>query len=311
MIVPCSLSLLPHSFTFRPVRPSDFQAMKDLHDTFFPVKYSDKFYIDMCNGIGPNQEPLFTCIAEIEGQVVGFVIAQIFKYPHRCEDANLFALECTIARLNSNINRSSSAAEVGGVKNVCYIMTLGLTEPYRRSGLGSKLIQQCEAYALSFVDCGAIYLHVIVDNEAAIKFYQKNGYMELRCLEEFYYIDEQYYSAYLYIRYIHGARPPPSTGIEWMGSLLTIGMAYMSSLLASIGPTGSQFSTLPLFSIFDSSSIGDDNADTTRSVAGGNPDTTVCTHDQNDVQSSCTQMSSKNSNSSSSTCSSRVPAEIC
>ena len=52
--------------------------------------------------------------------------------------------------------------------------------------------------------CGAVYLHVIHDNEAAIRFYCKNGFRCYRSLGSFYVIDKQSHTAYLYILYVNG-----------------------------------------------------------------------------------------------------------
>ena len=45
-------------------------------------------------------------------------------------------------------------------------------------------------------------------NESAIKFYQKNNFERLRTLLDFYKIDGSYHTAFLYILYLHGQKPP-------------------------------------------------------------------------------------------------------
>lgn len=37
---------------FRGIQPSDYEQLKLLHEVFFPVRYSENFYRDACNGIG-------------------------------------------------------------------------------------------------------------------------------------------------------------------------------------------------------------------------------------------------------------------
>jgi len=48
----------------------------------------------------------------------------------------------------------------------------------------------------------AVYLHVITHNEAAIRFYKKNGFQRLREIPDYYLINERLYNCFLYIRYL-------------------------------------------------------------------------------------------------------------
>lgn len=36
---------------FRSIEEKDFEIIKKLHEEFFPVRYSDQFYVDACKGI--------------------------------------------------------------------------------------------------------------------------------------------------------------------------------------------------------------------------------------------------------------------
>ena len=46
------------------------------------------------------------------------------------------------------------------------------------------------------------YLHVIVSNEGAIRFYEKNGYKNIKLLKKYYVIDKEMYDAYLLVKVI-------------------------------------------------------------------------------------------------------------
>jgi len=58
-----------------------------------------------------------------------------------------------------------------------YIMTLAVLEPYKRLGIGSKLLQYVLDYAQSEdgkkADIKEVYLHVQTSNQEALAFYQK------------------------------------------------------------------------------------------------------------------------------------------
>lgn len=74
---------------------------------------------------------------------------------------------------------------------VMYILTLGCREECRRQGLATVMVQRCLAHGREDPLCGAVYLHVVEYNEAALRFYEKNEFVSLRTLYSFYIIDGQ------------------------------------------------------------------------------------------------------------------------
>ena len=174
------LSNMTSGVLFREIEEKDFLEIKALHRECFPVQYEDSFFRNACKRLGVRKTPLVSVIAvECESsKVIGCILAQ-FNKVGKIEDKNLFADSYEPAR------------------EVLYILTLGLTQEYRRSGLGTRLLQFTLDIARNNVSCGAIYLHVIHYNEAAIRFYERNDFMFFRSLDEFYSIGESYFMAYL------------------------------------------------------------------------------------------------------------------
>lgn len=104
-----------NELVYRNVLPKDFKQIKQLHEDLFPVKYGDQFYINTCASIGMYDKPLYSMIIEHHNIIVGFVFAQFIDYPQSAEDKDLF-------------HKSKHPA------CICYILTLGLLEKYRRFG---------------------------------------------------------------------------------------------------------------------------------------------------------------------------------
>ncbi|RYH12984.1 GNAT family N-acetyltransferase [archaeon] len=174
--------------TFRAIQRSDKEQMIALHKEFFPVPYSMNYYDKLVEGIGMFNDPLYSVIAvNDQGDIVGFIFAQLLRYPDQCEDQNLFT-------------HPEPAT-------VCYILTLGCTQEYRRLGLGSTLLDHIKTYALSTGSCGCVYLHVIHYNTAAIQFYTKNQFEQIRYMDDFYFIEQKYFAAYLYVFYLPSYQP--------------------------------------------------------------------------------------------------------
>ncbi len=124
---------------YREIVQADFQQIKDLHEKLFPVKYSDSFYHDVCNRKGTHNGVLYSKIAVSvsTGKIVGFILAQLF-YVHAAEDRDLFAVSFS------------------GPESVLYILTLGLDDNHRRTGLGTELVNLCIDHAKENTKCGAV-----------------------------------------------------------------------------------------------------------------------------------------------------------
>ena len=65
------------------------------------------------------------------------------------------------------------------------ILTLDIVPEARRSGLASRLMQECEQ-RLRAAGCTQVYLETAVNNEPALKLYQKLGYEIVRTLPDYY-----------------------------------------------------------------------------------------------------------------------------
>lgn len=67
--------------------------------------------------------------------------------------------------------------------HIMYILTLGCRASVRRRGIASALLKECLQQAARNRRCGAVYLHVKADNMRARRFYEKNGFQNLRFLQ--------------------------------------------------------------------------------------------------------------------------------
>jgi hypothetical protein len=131
---------------FRSIKESDLNQLQKLHNEFFPVQYSPKFFSDSVKGIGIGGRSLFTSIAFVDNSgaedIVGFLFAQFSRYSDTQDADNIFdPTNCS--------------------DEVCYILTLGMTKPYRRCGLGTIFLNQCINYAEGNPSCGAVSIYPI------------------------------------------------------------------------------------------------------------------------------------------------------
>jgi ribosomal protein S18 acetylase RimI-like enzyme len=89
-------------------------------------------------------------------------------------------------------------------KRLFYIMTLGTVSDYRQCGLGTALIENCMEQVERDPSCGVLYLHVITHNLAAIRFYEKLGFLKVQEIPNYYTIDGELFGCFLYAKYYHG-----------------------------------------------------------------------------------------------------------
>jgi ribosomal protein S18 acetylase RimI-like enzyme len=115
----------------------NIRQLKKLNTVVFPVSYNDKFYKDVLLA------GELARLAYYNDLVVGGV--------------------CCRVDLTEGQRR-------------LYIMTLGCLAPYRRLGIGTKMWNHVLNYVEQDGNFDSIFLHVQVNNESAIKFYQKFGF---------------------------------------------------------------------------------------------------------------------------------------
>eukprot|EP00095_Tigriopus_kingsejongensis_P011568 maker-scaffold1091_size63258-snap-gene-0.12 protein:Tk11568 transcript:maker-scaffold1091_size63258-snap-gene-0.12-mRNA-1 annotation:"N-acetyltransferase " len=118
------------------ITPHNLKLLKKVNAVVFPVVYHDKFYKDVLEA----------------GD-----LAKLVYY-------NDIVVGAVCCRIDADAGRK------------LYIMTLGCLAPYRRLGIGTAMLK----HVLDFVErdgqFDSVFLHVQVNNESAIRFYQKFGF---------------------------------------------------------------------------------------------------------------------------------------
>jgi ribosomal-protein-alanine N-acetyltransferase len=124
----------------RPYRRTDLDAIFRLDEVCFDQRFRFSRAVMRRFADAPNA---CTTVAEESGQLVGFCM------------------------LHVNHTRAESSG---------YIVTLDVEPNYRRQGLATKLMHAVEVQALN-AGCSVMTLHVFQENEGAIRFYERDGYL--------------------------------------------------------------------------------------------------------------------------------------
>jgi hypothetical protein len=70
-----------------------------------------------------------------------------------------------------------------------YVLSLAVMVPFRRSGVASSLMARVQERQLANPNVCALWLHVHVHNDAAVKFYRKLGFVIKNRLHNYYTVD--------------------------------------------------------------------------------------------------------------------------
>lgn len=201
---------------FRPLESSDFEAVAALHKEWFPVAYEADFFRAVVGG-QPYKGIRFTSM-----------VATYSFEPH-VGGAREHLFGCVLLTTSLGQEDGTVDAVFGcrsrlrlGPCGLACIFTLGIIDEYRRKGLARVLLRRAaEHVEKTALDVGALYLNVISYNAAAVRLYEAEGFMRVLCKPKFYQLDGHSYDAYLYARYVNGARPCPLwQARQWAGATL-------------------------------------------------------------------------------------------
>ncbi|KAJ7568832.1 hypothetical protein O6H91_01G050000 [Diphasiastrum complanatum] len=134
--------------SFDNVRDKNVMLLKKLNAAIFPIKYQDNYYSD---AIASGD---YTRLAYYGDICVGNIACRLEK------------------------------KDGGGLK--LYIMTLGVLAPYRRLGIGSKLLKNMMDLCQQDPNLVEIYLHVQTNNDEAIAFYKRFGFEITDTIQNYY-----------------------------------------------------------------------------------------------------------------------------
>ncbi|TNM96313.1 N-alpha-acetyltransferase 50 isoform X1 [Takifugu rubripes] len=129
------------------VTPHNIKQLKRLNQVIFPVSYNDKFYKDVLE------------------------VGELAKLAY-FNDIPVGAVCC---RVDHSQNQKR-----------LYIMTLGCLAPYRRLGIGTKMLNHVLNICEKDGTFDNIYLHVQINNESAIDFYQRFGFQIIETKKNYY-----------------------------------------------------------------------------------------------------------------------------
>jgi len=149
----------------------------------FPVKYADQFYKELVK----EEEKDIIKLAYHTDILVGAVCCRIErKETKEPEPAPAKDVKGKGPKKQTKAQEAAPAAPAPPVSKRLYIMTLGVLAPYRKYGIGGKMLKEMIKFVEKRPDIDEITLHVQVGNNTAIKFYESNGFEIVDTIKNYY-----------------------------------------------------------------------------------------------------------------------------
>ena len=204
-------TITQESIKFRTIEKKDLLQLKPLFKEWFPITYDEKFYDniflnqEITSGLSlvayidnPNKnkskenlnidliDSPFSSLDEI---IIGAIIT------------NYDSLEYYIHRIPYEYENLSYLDEISlNGKYFVYVQSLGVIDECRRLKLGTILLNNLIDKHIIDYNCLGIYLHVVDYNNTALRFYEKNEFVEMNHLYNYYLIDQNFYDSKVMVR---------------------------------------------------------------------------------------------------------------
>jgi len=167
--------------------PQDIDQVKILCRDWFPIEYPDTWYQEITSN-----PRFFSLAATLNGTIIGLIVAETKELAQLAKEDRSLLASCF-----------RSGTKVG------YILSLGVSQQFRKQGIASLLLDQLISHLTSeqFCQVKALYLHVLTTNTQAISFYEHRGFQVHSFLPYYYAIKGKRKDGFTHVLYLNGGHP--------------------------------------------------------------------------------------------------------
>jgi len=167
--------------------PHDIEQVKILCRDWFPIEYPDTWYQEITSN-----PRFFSLAATLNGTIIGLIVAETKELGQLAKEDRSLLASCF-----------RSGTKVG------YILSLGVSQQFRKQGIASLLLDQLISHLTSeqFSQVKALYLHVLTTNTQAISFYEHRGFQVHSFLPYYYAIKGKRKDGFTHVLYLNGGHP--------------------------------------------------------------------------------------------------------
>jgi N-alpha-acetyltransferase 50 len=187
------------------VNQHNVHNLRLLNSVLFPMKYDQKFYNEVLQA-GEFAKLVYYGDGGVEDQNVPILVGAVCcrrEYLQNGDSTVIRKSFHVVPQPRQTINFPDGQITGSTVFSYrLYIMTLGVLAPYRRLGIGSMLLRHILNESIQESTIRDIYLHVQINNNEALRFYEKFGF-QITSLVPHYYRTIKPSAAYELCKQIH------------------------------------------------------------------------------------------------------------
>eukprot|EP00826_Nyctotherus_ovalis_P021709 TRINITY_DN1705_c0_g1_i7.p1 TRINITY_DN1705_c0_g1~~TRINITY_DN1705_c0_g1_i7.p1 ORF type:complete len:246 (-),score=58.05 TRINITY_DN1705_c0_g1_i7:134-871(-) len=195
-IASLNVPICKDDLVFRFMTFDDLPEFKALMDEWFPFTYSDNFYVRALTL--PNYLFL-ACTWKPSSSHKSLIIGGIMAHFETNSTAFCYISNNSVTAQVSCCARLKNRLRNWGSENA-YIGTIGVIDEARRLGVASQLIDLVHEEAKKRKKCVSLSLHVMKVNEQAIKCYERNGFVHVCDISDYYEIKGEMHDAKYYVK---------------------------------------------------------------------------------------------------------------
>lgn len=172
---------------------NEMEQIQLLHKEWFPINYTNDYF-----------ESVF------KGKYNGLVAEIKLVKNNRLSET--VVVGCILYNIRNASQKYLDFSYCDYFKNFksIYIMTIGVINELRKHGIATLLLNKVIDIHINELSIKYIYLHVVEYNHSAQKFYVKNNFELFKLKRKHYFIEENYYDAFVYIYFINNGKKPKS-----------------------------------------------------------------------------------------------------
>ena len=195
-----NIKIDPSKIIFKTLTHENVIEIKNLHKEWFPIDYDDKCFEVVIKNESSSfySQGAFYTVGDKE-IILGSIMVDFQNASEKFKNHSSPEILEKISNEISFIDEMSCTLTFNDY--ICaYIMTIGVIDECRRMHLGTQLINKAIEKCLQNELCVCLYLDVIIYNEGAIKFYNKNNFEEVTTIKNYYRVYKNLYDAKVFVK---------------------------------------------------------------------------------------------------------------
>ncbi|KAK0422605.1 hypothetical protein QR680_007666 [Steinernema hermaphroditum] len=169
----------------RHLKENDLDAVKKLSNEELPVQYSDAWFHRICE----NDADEYLAIGCFNQHLYGFIAIDREYYKNE------------LKRKPNRCSAFEKELSVEAKEQMSYVVSVAVCKEFQNMGIATELMRMAIELLKEETKPNVIYLHVLVDNEPALKLYSKFGFVNRHTNDQYLIVrPEEFRAAHIFVK---------------------------------------------------------------------------------------------------------------